>query len=388
MSFFVSVNTSENSFNPPIPLEGKWEIALVDLTLGNVPPAPTKYHNAGVGTYKKRDFEQVIKHGENGLLLHFYVQIVMDRMIIRDSQNEEDARLRRAFQKYNYGNIGRSGRQTSDFDRWNYRIPLDRFSDIAGFWVQVTCKHLSEYFNRNPDAEISLNALLDLLNLDIQAKENEIKTYIRKMFKGTGGETALINTPYFRLPLLSYKDGFIKMETPYWLQSIYIANELNRIFRFEVLSVRNNVSQIFTRVGIRVPSQLRGTYYYRHETEIGGTLYEWGTYPYWIITPSKNLVNYIGVENQGRVKVERDEQGIVVLLPNIIEETIIGKFSESLLRFTTWRDGDVYKQFNHLVYVPLRYTSLSDLNIVVKAENDKLIRDVQATLYFRRRNEI
>ena len=62
---------------------------------------------------------------------------------------------------------------------------FESFSDIARFWVQVTCKHLSEHFSRNPEAEIALKAIVDLLNLEIQVKENEIKTYIRQMFKGT-----------------------------------------------------------------------------------------------------------------------------------------------------------------------------------------------------------
>ena len=234
MLFFIRVNTSENSFNPPILIEGKWEVALVDLNLNNVPPAPVKDQHVGVRKYKKKDFEPIINHGENGVMVYFYVNIVMDRMIIHNSQDEEDARLRRAFQKYNYGNVGRSGRQTSDFDRWNYRIPLEHFSDIAGIWVHVTCKHLSEHFSRNPEAEITLKALLNILNLDIQAKEDEIKTYIKQMFKGTGGETVLVNTPYFRLPLLSHTDGFIKMETPYWLHKTYIANELNEIFKFDI----------------------------------------------------------------------------------------------------------------------------------------------------------
>ena len=62
-------------------------------------------------------------------------------------------------------------------------------------------------------------------------------------------------------------------------------------------------------------------------------LYEWGSYPYWIATPNKYLVNYVGYEDQGKVKVE--EQGVVVLLPDIIEETIVGKFSQPLLRLTS-----------------------------------------------------
>ena len=88
---------------------------------------------------------------------------------------------------------------------------------------------MSEHFSRNPEAEIALKAIVDLLNLEIQVKENEIKTYIRQMFKGTWGETALTNTSYFQLSLLSYKDGFIKIESPFWLHNIYIAIELNKL---------------------------------------------------------------------------------------------------------------------------------------------------------------
>ena len=388
MSFFVRVSTSENSFNPPLPLKGKWEVALVDLNLNDVPPTHIKHHDVGVRKYKRKDFEPMINLGERGIMMNFYAQVEMDRMIIRDSNSKEDARMRRAFQKYNYGNVGKYGRQTSDFDRWNYKIPLDHFSNIMGIWVQVACKQLCIYFNQNPDGEISLSAVVDLLNLDIQTKENEIKAYIRQIFKGTGGETALTNTPYFRLPLLSYKDGFIKMETPYWLHTIYIAKELKEIFKFQVISMTNSMSQVFSRAKIRVPNQLKGTYYYRHETDIGGTLYEWGTYPYWIAAPTKNLINYVGYDDQGKVKVEWEEQGVAVLLPDIVEETTVGKFSQPLLRLTSWRDGDVYKQFNNLIYVPLRYNSLGNLNIVVTAEEDKIIRDGQATLHFRRRDEI
>ena len=388
MSFFVRVSTSENSFNPPLPLKGKWEVALVDLNLNDVPPTPIKHHDVGVRKYKRKDFEPMINLGERGIMMNFYAQVEMDRMIIRDSNSKEDARMRRAFQKYNYGNVGKYGRQTSDFDRWNYKIPLDHFSNIMGIWVQVACKQLCIYFNQNPDGESSLSAVVDLLNLDIQTKENEIKAYIRQIFKGTGGETALTNTPYFRLPLLSYKDGFIKMETPYWLHTIYIAKELNEIFKFQVISMTNSMSQVFSRAKIRVPNQLKGTYYYRHETDIGGTLYEWGTYPYWIAAPTTNLINYVGYDDQGKVKVEWEEQGVAVLLPDIVEETTVGKFSQPLLRFTSWRDGDVYKQFNNLIYVSLRYNSLGNLNIVVTAEEDKIIRDGQATLHFRRRDEI
>ena len=117
MSFFVRVSTSENSFNPPLPLKGKWEAALVDLNLNDVPPAPIKHHDVGVRKYKRKDFEPMINLGERGIMMNFYAQVEMDRMIIRDSNSEEDARMRRAFQKYNYGNVGRYGRQTSDFNR-------------------------------------------------------------------------------------------------------------------------------------------------------------------------------------------------------------------------------------------------------------------------------
>ena len=102
MSFFVRVSTSENSFNPPLPLKGKWEAALVDLNLNDVPPAPIKHHDVGVRKYKRKDFEPMINLGERGIMMNFYAQVEMDRMIIRDSNSEEDARMRRAFQKYNY----------------------------------------------------------------------------------------------------------------------------------------------------------------------------------------------------------------------------------------------------------------------------------------------
>ena len=49
-----------------------------------------------------------------------------------------------------------------------------------GIWVQVACKQFCIYFIQNPDGEISLSAVVDLINLDIQTKEHEIKAYIRQ----------------------------------------------------------------------------------------------------------------------------------------------------------------------------------------------------------------
>ena len=88
------------------------------------------------------------------------------------------------------------------------------------------------------------------------------------------------------------------METPYWLHTIYIAKELNEIFKFQFISMTNSMSQVFSRAKLRVPNQLKGMHYYRHETDSGETLYEWGAYSYWIAAPNKNLVTYVGYEDR------------------------------------------------------------------------------------------
>ena len=40
------------------------------------------------------------------------------------------------------------------------------------------------------------------------------------------------------------------------------------------------------------------------------------------------------------MKVEWEEQGVAVLLPDIVKETTVGKFSLPLPRVASWRDGD------------------------------------------------
>ena len=72
----------------------------------------------------------------------------------------------------------------------------------------------------------------------------------------------------------------------------------------------------------------------------------------------------------------------------VLEETRIGSKFDSILRLVWIPKGEIYRQFQHRIYVPLRYDTLHNFNIrVINTTNNQQAVNGFAILHFRKRYE-
>ena len=89
------------------------------------------------------------------------------------------------------------------------------------------------------------------------------------------------------------------------------------------------------------------------------------------------------------IKVEGDTVLFNVKVDGgVLEETRIGSKFDSILRLVWIPKGEIYKQFHHRIYVPLRYDTLNTFNIrVINTNNNQQVGNGFAILHFRKRYE-
>ena len=79
---------------------------------------------------------------------------------------------------------------------------------------------------------------------------------------------------------------------------------------------------------------------------------------------------------------------IVKVDGGVLEETRIGSKFDSILRLVWIPKGEIYKQFQHRIYVPICYDTLNNFNIcVINTNNNQQVVNGIAILHFRKRYE-
>ena len=70
----------------------------------------------------------------------------------------------------------------------------------------------------------------------------------------------------------------------------------------------------------------------------------------------------------------------------VLEETRIGSNFDSILRLVWIPKGEIYKQFQHHIYIPFHYDTLNNCNIcVINTNNNQEVVNGFAILHFRKR---
>ena len=349
MSFVISVDLSDKRIDPPLELEGAWEVGLLDAYLD----LPHKTTHGLKHKYGKGDFVSAL--GE--LDIFFECKILKDRL----TRNQA---VRDAFKKYKYGNFPRKPQRSTQFDIWNYKIHDERRLEIKEIYIS---RVMSSYFNENPNAKVTIEEIIELLNDAIEEKFiYHIKPWLKYVFWQTGGENAIISSPYFQIPTLQIEGNIIKLNTPFYVKKIYTSTILNKLFKFHLIeTLYPNYKIILNRMLVPIPSPLIGNQYIKDAEGEGGKEYIFPTEPYHIASPCKELVGFLGASTT------KDPAKLFILMPDMIEETKFGNATKPLLKMMEWKDGANYTQFHNPIYSKLRYNRLGDFKIELTSEDCK-----------------
>ena len=390
-NFFLSLKSSDNVIHPPIHLEGKWEVALVDIDLStphsskiksNVTPSSKSVETK----FKTTLFPQSVNEGKKSLYMNIHIDMRPQGILVDTSySNSENQNLRAAWQKYHYGNT-RAAIQSSDYDKWNYKLPWSSYMDNLGLWIRIDAEELIKKFTENVNREFLLSEIVELLNADVMKKSNEIKEWLKKRFKSTGGEVALTTALYFTLPLIKIEGDYLSMDLPYYMDQIIMNREIAAFFGFKGDQKSAHQINIYSRYRYEVPNTLTGSNTY---TPPGGspTTYYFNRYKYYVFSPATKLrvfkpTTTISTTTGGSISNSVSSL-VKVVLKDVIEETMVGTETGSILRMITW--DEAFKQFNNLMYIPLRYSIIDALNIeITDLYNNTSIKTNSVTLHFRR----
>ena len=392
--FYMKVGVTENLINPQIKLDGKWEVALCDLSLitsslniggGDVTTATT----SGFRKIKKSDFQTPLN-----LFMMIKIQVAENRLLRMKAEgginNIETDRLKEAWKRYKYGNNTQYGIQSSQFDKWMNDLKFEEFHHNRPTWIVVRSRDILSLWGEDPDKEISLEELLTRINADIRGQEASIKYYIRILFKNNDEALKLLESPYYSVPEFNYKNGYISLKTPYYVSAVWVSQDFARLIKLDTFGEDYlSLKPIFKRVRFQVPNFLSGTYYWRI-SEYEGREYQFQTENYFINTPCRKIVSYLPGETTTTTTTVADNTILfnVKVDGGVLEETRIGSKFDSILRLVWIEKGEIYKQFQHRIYVPLRYDTLNNFNIrVINTTNNRRVVNGFVILHFRKRYE-
>ena len=129
--FIVRCNLSSNLFDPEIRLDGKWEVAFYDLSPGDFTSSSTSTIASGEMEQirvRKRDF-LILGHPPkeasqyNLFSMLFKAHSTEWDRLKRPGDEKGTVAIRQAFQRFG-GKWGGGSPQASQFDIWNYQIPI------------------------------------------------------------------------------------------------------------------------------------------------------------------------------------------------------------------------------------------------------------------------
>ena len=331
----MKVGVTENLINPQIKLDGKWEVALCDLSLttsslnigsGDVTTSTT----SGFRKIKRSDFPS-----SQNVCMMIKIQLAENRLLRLKAEGEinniETDRLKEAWKRYKYGNNAQYGIQSSQFDEWMNDLKCEEYHHALPTWIVVRNKDILSLWGEDSDKEISIEELLTRINADIRGQEAVIRYYVRNLFKNNEeAKTKLLESPYYSVPEFNYKTEYISLKTPYYVSAVWASQDLVRLLKFDSFGEDYlSLKSIFKRTRFQVPNFLSGTYYWRI-SEYEGREYQFQTENYFITTPCRKIVSYLPGETTTTTTVAILFN--VKVGGGVVEETTIGSKFDSILR--------------------------------------------------------
>ena len=391
--FFVRCNLSSNIFNPEIKVDGKWEVAAYDLALGNDLPTTTTTTTPNVTDQielRKKDFpilghppKDVERYNSFSMLMKSHIT-EPDRLL-RPGDEAGTTALREACKRLGYGNRGTS-HLSSQFDIWNYQIPLINYSKSAG-WMYVDGEWLHTYWTKDPNRVVTVEELFNEMTAQILVRMPSVHDYVKDLFMGTSGEKIVTELPYLYAPEIKYVNGFMQIKVPWYITAVYIPEDIANALKLKTDSDWGRFKRIFERKLVEVPCTLTASITIRRPKIV---TYDFEKERYFTRIPTKEIHEYIldNTRSSTTTRINTSNNIITITLPNTVEDTRVGIKGLPLLRITSWNKDQQYKQFLNPIYVPVRYITISNLKVDILTDSAPLKSNKGfITLHFRRRYE-
>ena len=190
--FYMRVGITDNLLGPQVQLDGKWEVAICDISL--IDPSlsasgetlTTTTTSDGINRkLTKADFPSTLNPAGHLIALNFDYDF--DQLVRASSSRRlntvQCGILRHVFKLYTYGNNDKYGEQSSEFDTWCYQVKVDNFGK-TGEWVMVQNSDFLNYWKDDPTKEITIYQLCVGLNAIIEKHKNIALDYINFLCDG------------------------------------------------------------------------------------------------------------------------------------------------------------------------------------------------------------
>ena len=134
--FYMRVGITDNLLSPQLQLDGKWEVALCDISLidpslsASVETLTTTTTSDGINRkLTKADFPST--QNQAGHLIAMNFDYDLDRLVRASSSHRintiQSGILRHVFKLYTYGTNDKYGEQSSEFDKYCFQVKVDNF---------------------------------------------------------------------------------------------------------------------------------------------------------------------------------------------------------------------------------------------------------------------
>ena len=294
--FFVHCNLSSNVVNPEIKLDGKWEVAAYDLAFGNDLPTTSTSITTSVTDQielRKKDFP-ILGHPPkeaeryNSFSMLFKAHITERDRLLQPGDEAGTTALREGFKRFGYGNHGTS-HHSSQFDIWNYQIPLITYSTTVK-WLFIDGEWLHTYWSEDPNRVLTVEELFNEITARDSVKIQGAYDYVKDLFKGTTGEKVVTELPYLYAPEMKYVNGFMQIKVPWYITSVYMHEDIANAIKLKMYGDWGRFKKLFERKVVKVPCTLTGSITLRKPKMI---TYDFGEDRYFTCIPTKEIREYI-----------------------------------------------------------------------------------------------
>ena len=156
--------------------------------------------------------------------MQFKLHITERDRLARPGNKAGTTALREAFKRFGYGNRGTS-HLSSQFDIWNYQIPLINYSTRAR-WIYIDGEWPHTYWSEDPNRVLTVEKLFNEMTSQISVRMPASYDYVKDLFKGTSGEKIVTELPYFYAPEMKYVNGFMQIKVPWYITSAYMHEDI------------------------------------------------------------------------------------------------------------------------------------------------------------------
>ena len=237
--------------------------------------------------------------------------------------------------------------------------------------MYVDGEWLHTYWTKDPNRVVTVEELFNEMTAQILVRMPSVHDYVKDLFKGTSGEKIVTELPYLYAPEIKYVNGFMQIKVPWYITAVYIHEDIANALKLKSDSDWGRFKRIFERKLVEVPSTLTASITIRRPKIV---TYEFEKERYFTHIPTKEIHEYIldNTRSSTTTRINTSNNIITITLPNTVEDTRVGIKGLPLLRITSWNKEQQYKQFLNPIYVPVRYTTISDLKVDIFTDSAPL----------------